>query len=134
MRTRRDVEGVSLSFLDCICCGFGAIILLLVLSKTAEPFLLETSVVELEGLIAQLEQEIYELRGEARVLNRTLTAEEEQLSFERAKIARLQRELSLVRGEFQTSEDESSVTTETEQKLAAARQELTKEMQRLLGD
>jgi len=29
-RTRRDTETFSMSFLDCICCGFGAIILLLV--------------------------------------------------------------------------------------------------------
>ena len=28
-RKRRNVEAFSLSFLDCICCGFGAIILLL---------------------------------------------------------------------------------------------------------
>jgi len=26
-RRRRNVEAFSLSFLDCICCGFGAIIL-----------------------------------------------------------------------------------------------------------
>lgn len=32
---RRDIEIFSLSFLDCICCGFGAIILLFVLSKFA---------------------------------------------------------------------------------------------------
>ena len=34
MKTRRrEIEGVSLSFLDVISCGFGAIILLLVLVK-----------------------------------------------------------------------------------------------------
>ena len=38
---RRDVEAFSLSFLDCICCGFGAIILLLVLSKIYEPVIIE---------------------------------------------------------------------------------------------
>ena len=37
MKRRRYVEAYSLSFLDCICCGFGAIILLLVLSKIYEP-------------------------------------------------------------------------------------------------
>ncbi len=134
MRARREIEGVSLAFLDCICCGFGAIILLLVLSKTAEPFLLEESVVELEGLVARLEQEIFELRGEARILNRNLNAEEEQLSLERAKLARLQRESSMIRGEFRTSTEESAVTSETEAKLAAAKQELSEEMQRLLGE
>ncbi len=34
---RRSVEIFSLSFLDCICCGFGAIILLLVLTQYGQP-------------------------------------------------------------------------------------------------
>ena len=40
-KKRRDVEAFSLSFLDCICCGFGAIVLLLVFSKIYEPAVLE---------------------------------------------------------------------------------------------
>jgi hypothetical protein len=36
-RQRRDIEATGLSFLDCICCGFGAIILLLVITKIREP-------------------------------------------------------------------------------------------------
>lgn len=37
MKKRRNIEAFSLSFLDCICCGFGAIVLLLVLSKLYDP-------------------------------------------------------------------------------------------------
>ena len=37
MRKRRNIEAFSLSFLDCICCGFGAVVLLLVLSKLYDP-------------------------------------------------------------------------------------------------
>ncbi len=40
---RRDAEVFSLSFLDCICCGFGAIILLLVLSEFGQPVEIEKS-------------------------------------------------------------------------------------------
>jgi len=36
-KRRREVETGSLSFLDVICCGFGAVILLLVLTKIFEP-------------------------------------------------------------------------------------------------
>ena len=39
-RRKRNIEAFSLSFLDCICCGFGAIVLLLVLSKIYEPAIL----------------------------------------------------------------------------------------------
>jgi len=42
-RRRRDGNGFGLSFLDCICCGFGAIILLLVLVKIGEPTAREVS-------------------------------------------------------------------------------------------
>jgi hypothetical protein len=55
-KKRRDAEAFSLSFLDCICCGFGAIILLLVLSKIYEPVIVEKSEQDLTALIAQLEE------------------------------------------------------------------------------
>ena len=38
---RREFEVFTLSFLDCICCGFGAIILLLVLTDIGQPIVIE---------------------------------------------------------------------------------------------
>ena len=64
MRRRRNVEAFSLSFLDCICCGFGAIILLLVLSKIYEPVIIEKTQDDLESLIALLQQELNKVRGQ----------------------------------------------------------------------
>ena len=59
MRKRnRDVEIGSLSFLDVVCCGFGAVILLLVITKIFEPIRLEESHVELEELITRYELEL----------------------------------------------------------------------------
>jgi len=46
-RRRRDFQTFSLSFLDVISCGFGAIILLLVLSKIYEPVIIEKTQVDL---------------------------------------------------------------------------------------
>ena len=40
---RRAFEVFTLSFLDCICCGFGAIILLLVLTDVGQPIVIERS-------------------------------------------------------------------------------------------
>ena len=51
MAKRRDFNVFSLSFLDCICCGFGAIVLLLVLTKLGEPQALEQAVVNLDGTV-----------------------------------------------------------------------------------
>ena len=52
---RRDVEVFSLlSFLDAICCGFGAVILLLVLTEVGEPVVIEKSRVDLEGRVLKM--------------------------------------------------------------------------------
>ena len=60
-RKKRQIEAFSLSFLDCICCGFGAIILLLVLSKIYEPVVVEEAEENLEQLIALLQEELFQL-------------------------------------------------------------------------
>jgi hypothetical protein len=108
-RERRPFEVFSLSFLDCICCGFGAIILLFVLNKMGEPAALERSRQDLSRLLARLEQELYEIRGETSVLNRDLRGREAQLSLDRQKLARLQGDLSSVQGQYQASRELSSV-------------------------
>ena len=100
-RERRPFEVFSLSFLDCICCGFGAIILLFVLNKMGEPQALERSRQDLRSLLARLEQELHEIRGETTTLSRQLRGREEQLSKERLKVARLQGDLSSVEGRYQ---------------------------------
>ena len=43
-RKRRSIEVFSLSFLDVISCGFGAIVLLLVIMKISEPGVIEEMV------------------------------------------------------------------------------------------
>ena len=58
MKKNRDTETFSLSFLDAVTCAFGAVILLLVLTKIYEPQLIERSKQELIGLIAALQQEL----------------------------------------------------------------------------
>ncbi|MCU0596112.1 MAG: VWA domain-containing protein [Desulfobacterota bacterium] len=130
-QSRRGLEIFSLSFLDCICCGFGALILLFVLSKFGAPVVMEEIREDLEGKILQLEQTLHELRGETAVLNRELTGKEEQLSEEKLKLARLQGELSRIEGEFAASRQNSEVQNIIEGKLARALQDLTEEMQRL---
>jgi hypothetical protein len=130
-KSRRGMEVFSLSFLDCICCGFGAMILLFVLSKFGAPVVMEEIREDLQAKISRLEQTLHELRGETEVLNRQLKGQEEQLSEERLRLARLQGDLSRVEGEFAASRQNSEVQNIVEGKLARALQELTEEMQRL---
>jgi len=130
-KRRRDIEIFSLSFLDCICCGFGAIILLFVLSKFAEPVVIENIKENMQAQIIRLEKELFEIQGDTRILNRDLTSKKEQLSREKEKLARLQGDLSAIKGKFAASKDDATVQNIIEGKLARARQELTEEMKRL---
>ena len=130
-RKRRDIEGQSLSFLDCIACGFGAIILLLVIVKTTEPVVLEASTIDYNGRICVMQEELVELRGEISTFNRALESETEQLSQDKRVLARLTGDLSDVKGAFAASKQDSSVANIVEGRLATARQSLTEEMKRL---
>jgi len=130
---RRDIEVFSLSFLDAICCGFGAVILLLVLTEVGEPIVFEKSREELQGRVLDLQQQLEEIRGTSTVLNRELTSRREQLSEEQQKIARLRGDLSALRGQYESSRKDSAVANEIEGRLVSAQQELTEEMKRLLG-
>jgi hypothetical protein len=131
MARRRNIEAFSLSFLDCICCGFGAIILLLVLSKIYEPVVVEESEQNLEQLIALLQEELFNIRGETTVLDRELKKVSEDASSTRLELARLQGDLNTIRGQYEASQDEEEATID-EGELRAARQRLTEEMKRLL--
>ncbi len=131
-RRRREFEVFSLSFLDVICCGFGAIILLLVLTKLGEPRAIEEARLDLDSLVKLLEAELYEIRGETEILERRLRTRREQLSEERAHIARLRGDLEEIRGEYAASRELSEVQDILEGRMLAAQQELTDEMRRLL--
>jgi uncharacterized protein YoxC len=130
---RREVEIFSLSFLDCICCGFGALILLLVLTEFGKPIQIEETRTKLQGQVLALTEQLHEIRGETDLLNRDLKEKIERLDRERNRVARLSGDLSSVRGQYHSSKSEASVTNIVEGELVSAYQTLTAEMQRLLA-
>ena len=132
-RQRREMEEFSVSFLDVICCGFGAIILLLLITKTVEPVLLEKSAINLEGQVAQREQALFEIRGQIRTINHQLTDAQSQLTDNLDSLAALQKALTKVLGQFAATEEDQEAFSTENLKLAAAKQNLTDEMSRLLG-
>jgi len=132
-RSRGGVDIFNLSFLDVVSCGFGAIILLLVIVKVSEPHVIEKLAVDLSGLLARLEAEWFQVRGETDVLNRELITKQEQLSASREKLARLKGDLSSVRGQYAATRNEHDAQSIIQSRLASAKQELSAEMRRLLG-
>ena len=134
MRQRRAAAEFSLSFLDVICCGFGAVILLLMITKTVQPQILERSTVEAAGRVADLTEQLFEIRGETTVLNRELSAKQEQISEFNERIAILQGALARTRSRYDSLAVTRNSNSIIEQELAIARQTLSDEQRRLLGD
>jgi len=129
---RREFEVFTLSFLDCICCGFGAIILLLVLTDVGQPIVIERSEKDLKGQIDALQRQLFDLRGETEILNREMQGRIKERDAEQLKAAVLAGDLSKIRGEFKASEGDAAVANKVEQELVAVHQTLTAEQTRLL--
>ena len=133
MRQRRATEEFGLSFLDVICCGFGAIILLLMITKTVQPQIIEAAALNLEGRIAALQEQLFTLRGDTHILNRDLNAKHEQLSQFDERIAILRGMLASVRSQHETLNVQANSNDVVTSQLAIAQQSLSDEMKRLLG-
>jgi hypothetical protein len=131
---RHPVEVFSLSFLDCICCGFGAIILLLVLTEYGDPIQLEEQSKALTAQVQSLEQQLHEIRGETDLLSRQLEGKEDLLQKAQLRAQQLAGDLTNINGEFSASKKEASVTNIVEGELVSAYQSLTEEMKRLLKE
>ncbi len=133
-RKRKDGEDLNISFLDIVCCGFGAIVLLLMITKTVEPVVFEKTVISLDELVADLQKTLFTVRGETTVLNRDLNAKHEQLSLESKRIALLRGRLAGLEQQYAKIADESAADDLSKGKLNVALQSLTLEMERLLGE
>lgn len=135
MKKRRDTDIFSLSFLDIITCGFGAIILLLVITKTGIPTtsIEPTPETTENGLVRKLQKTLFEIRGETSILNRDLTDAKTQLSEWDQRIARLKQEKNNSTNELSRMQDNSTVQSSITEQFETAKQSLTKEMRRLLA-
>ena len=133
-RKNREAESFSVSFLDIAACGFGAMIILLMITKPSDPISIEFADVTPEGAIIELQEQLFAIRGETTIYNRDLNAKHEQISALTERIARLRRDLSDIEGQFQSSNQLSDETTDEVGRLSLAQQSMTEEMQRLLAD
>ena len=130
----RETDGFTVSFLDVASCGFGAMIILLMITKSSAPVTIEYANVTSDGSITELQEQLFTIRGETTILNRELNAKHAQLSALTERIARLRRDMDDIQGRFQSSRQLSDETTDEIGRLAIARQTLTAEMERLLAN
>ena len=132
-KKRRGTEVFSIAFLDVITCGFGAIILLLMIAKAGQPLVLEKSEQPRQGTIRDLQEQLFQIRGESKVLNRDLVSKQEQLSIWDDRVAKLNRRLAELLDQLAKLKEQDAVDTKVKDNLELALQHLTKEMKQLLG-
>ncbi|GAA6136645.1 hypothetical protein NBRC116583_03920 [Arenicella sp. 4NH20-0111] len=131
-KARRSSADAGLSFLDIICCGFGAIVLLLVIVRPTVPTVLEESPIEDKGRVRAMQERLFEIRGQVKYLETELNAKQEQLGKDKTRVAILRGELDLLNSRKATIEDFGAEDVTEAKDLQIALQSLTREMQRLL--
>ncbi len=104
---------------------------MLVLSKNAEPTLLEQSTEQLQGQLASLRERVFEIRGQSTTLDETLTEKQQLLAEQKSKLTRLEGDLASVSSQLAASSQDATVGEIIEKRLQEAKQSLTEEMRRL---
>ena len=126
MIKRRQIEVFSLSFLDCLCCGFGAILLLFILSIGSRPHGAESKIdiPDLEALESQLAQFEADIAEKMAQLEAAIDSEDR--SEEMAKIASIVQELESQLADLQQELDSRLANLSTVEKAAAEEDRLLK--------
>ena len=103
------------------------------ITKTVQPQVIEKATIDAEAAIAQLTEQLFELRGETTVLNRDLTVKREQISDYDEQIAILQGTLARTRSNYDALNLSQNANAIIREQLAIARQKLSEEELRLMG-
>ena len=133
-RRNRETEQFSISFLDVASCGFGAIIILLMITKSAAPtneFFTDTLPT---GVIQELTRELFAIRSQTTELQEELNASQERNADQEELIGSLDSRREALVAEFDLARDQGDATSEEIGELMLARQTLTEEMERLFEE
>ena len=128
---RRGFEPISIAFLDVITCGFGAIILLLMIAKFGDPPAPEPVDDPRISTISALQRELFGLERDLRELRAGLTARDTQLATWQEERTRLEQERTRLLSRAQTAVDSARAEAAVLGELRTAQQTLSEEMRRL---
>jgi len=119
MTKRRQIEVFSLSFLDCLCCGFGAILLLFILSIGSGKAGVESEVDDptLQTMRAQLAQLEADVANKAALLEASIHSQETEQ--ERQRIQSIIQKLESTLADLQQEFDSKQANLSTSQQAAA---------------
>ena len=133
MRKKRNIEAFSLSFLDCICCGFGAVVLLLVLSKLNDPNLMMTDKVSEDSIIL-LTKEIEKIKDLSVLTTNEIELIQSDTSKKQLDLNLLNQELNDTQSLYDKSLLQPELLDADEGELEVARQKISDEIKRLQPD
>jgi hypothetical protein len=91
---RRENEGVSIAFLDVITCGFGAIILLLMIAKIGTPPEPDEIEDPRAAQISSMQRDLFASRTDAAAAEAVLVAKQEQLATWQSELSRMTAQLN----------------------------------------
>tara|TARA_B110000444_G_C18825066_1_gene589861 strand:+ start:271 stop:1254 length:984 start_codon:yes stop_codon:yes gene_type:complete len=124
-KEKRGIAEISISFLDVISCGFGAIVLLLLIAKTVDPTLLKTEKDTKLFTVPEMQQQLFEIRKEVRMLSDSIKYKNYQFLETKERVENLKRELL-------EKQQKNAIFRDKQSKLLLAQQNLTEVMKRLL--
>ncbi|MHC4415628.1 MAG: VWA domain-containing protein [Planctomycetota bacterium] len=131
MARRKKITLFSMSFLDCICCGFGAVILLFVIVNARSAATRNQQIMDRRGEVSRLEFEV--LKGEKNLVQvrNALDEKVDELARTEGRSRRLIEQIRSIEEELATSENTTVATTAHVNKLKADLKSLEEEVKRL---
>ena len=89
MPKRREAQSSALSFMDCICCGFGAVLLLFILTAKAQITDSQEKATQSVNAAKTLENAIHEAKARKLALEKEIEALDPQLNIKASSVAAL---------------------------------------------
>lgn len=132
-RTRRNVQAFGLSFLDCICCGFGGVILIYVYLTARTALAHQEKSTELTAEVTRIEEQVLEGRRKLVQLRNELRETESKTASAESSIRQMLAELEKRKVEASTYDATSLAQRARIEKLMADIKALEEGNKRLEG-
>jgi hypothetical protein len=133
VKKRRAFEVFTLSFLDCICCGFGAVVLFYTIVQAQAGAQEILRIDQLTGEVTKLEEEVKEGTKGLVQLRNTLEKTDEDATSAQARALRVAQELKQRREQSSEFDEESLARREHINQLKADIRSLEEGVKRLQG-
>lgn len=128
MIKRRDNEDFGMPFLAMICCGFGGLLLLLMVTETSEPQIFEKSIDDLEQRIAVMRDALLDSRSEEDKVKLELNDKQVELDTQAKALRELRTRIAAIERDMALAQEKESMLAQRARGLSQARQSLTSEM------